>query len=236
MKEKIESEYQFKKNLIEYLPLLDNLPIAGCIWRRTGEIERFNPQFEELVDLKYYLQDHQSSSTHRFQQQQELIDDDVGNYDHQQGFCCSDKRVGGRSRLEGFKIYELWDEDSNLNYWEKFNKIALDPGQKAVLTSCVLLRKDIKRLRRRTNRRRQVKGENCEGISELKRIESEIKALDNNSKTKEGGEEEREDVEGGGFDDGRGSENVEFVNCTFSFTIKRDLFGLPCLIIGNFLS
>jgi hypothetical protein len=25
------------------------------------------------------------------------------------------------------------------------------------------------------------------------------------------------------------------VNCTFSFTVRRDSFGLPCLIIGNFL-
>ncbi|TPX63206.1 hypothetical protein SpCBS45565_g06753 [Spizellomyces sp. 'palustris'] len=35
-------------------------------------------------------------------------------------------------------IYELMNEDSAVNYWEKYGNIAFDAGQKAVLTSCVL--------------------------------------------------------------------------------------------------
>lgn len=35
-------------------------------------------------------------------------------------------------------IYELMAEDSAVNFWEKYGSIAFDPGQKAVLTSCVL--------------------------------------------------------------------------------------------------
>jgi len=35
-------------------------------------------------------------------------------------------------------IYELLAEESAVNYWEKYGNIAFDPGQKAVLTSCVL--------------------------------------------------------------------------------------------------
>ncbi|KAJ3341835.1 hypothetical protein HDU93_003956 [Gonapodya sp. JEL0774] len=35
-------------------------------------------------------------------------------------------------------IYELLQEDSAVNYWEKYGNIAFDEGQKAVLTSCVL--------------------------------------------------------------------------------------------------
>jgi len=37
-----------------------------------------------------------------------------------------------------FCIYELLVEESAVNYWEKYGNIAFDPGQKAVLTSCVL--------------------------------------------------------------------------------------------------
>jgi len=35
-------------------------------------------------------------------------------------------------------IYELMMEESAVNYWEKYGKIAFDAGQKAVLTSCLL--------------------------------------------------------------------------------------------------
>ncbi|KAJ3170084.1 hypothetical protein HDU87_008859 [Geranomyces variabilis] len=36
-------------------------------------------------------------------------------------------------------IYELMTEESAVNYWEKYGDVAFDPGQKAVLTSCVLV-------------------------------------------------------------------------------------------------
>ncbi|KAJ1673039.1 Transcription factor, partial [Spiromyces aspiralis] len=35
-------------------------------------------------------------------------------------------------------IYELLTEESSVNYWEQYGKIAFDTSQKAVLTSCVL--------------------------------------------------------------------------------------------------
>ncbi|KAJ1547943.1 hypothetical protein HK096_008688, partial [Nowakowskiella sp. JEL0078] len=37
-------------------------------------------------------------------------------------------------------IYELISEESAVNYWEKYGNIAFDPGQKAVLTSCTIMR------------------------------------------------------------------------------------------------
>lgn len=44
-----------------------------------------------------------------------------------------------RESLEGTQkcIYELWNEDSNLNYWEKYTRIALDEGQKVRLIRCL---------------------------------------------------------------------------------------------------
>ncbi|CAD6938735.1 unnamed protein product [Tilletia controversa] len=35
-------------------------------------------------------------------------------------------------------IYELMAEESAVNYWEKYGAVSFDPGQKAVLTSCIL--------------------------------------------------------------------------------------------------
>eukprot|EP00833_Pecoramyces_ruminatium_P012514 jgi/Orpsp1_1/1186546/evm.model.d7180000051397.1 len=69
-------------------------------------------------------------------------------------------------------IYELLAEESAVNYWEKYGNIAFDPGQKAVLTSCVLR---------------------------------------NPKKPSQG------------------------VSCCFSFTIRRDKYNIPMMIVGNFL-
>ncbi|MCO5611633.1 hypothetical protein L7F22_065887 [Adiantum nelumboides] len=47
--------------------------------------------------------------------------------------------VGIEALREGrCTIYELMEEESAVNYWEKYGAVSFDPGQKAVLTSCVL--------------------------------------------------------------------------------------------------
>ncbi|KAG0152503.1 hypothetical protein CROQUDRAFT_70717 [Cronartium quercuum f. sp. fusiforme G11] len=90
-----------------------------------------------------------------------------------------------RDGLEGAQksIYELWNDDSNLNYWEKYGRIALDEGQKAVLTSCVLIKKS---------------------------TQSTITKADPDP-------------------------IPQSLSCTFSFTIRRDAWAVPSLIVGNFL-
>ncbi|OAD69500.1 Zn(2)-C6 fungal-specific transcription factor [Phycomyces blakesleeanus NRRL 1555(-)] len=70
-------------------------------------------------------------------------------------------------------IYELMAEESAVNYWEKYGNIAFDPGQKAVLTSCLLKSPD--------------------------------------------------------------PENTSVISCCFSFTIRRDKYNIPTVIVGNFL-
>ncbi|KAI9312620.1 hypothetical protein BX666DRAFT_1984939 [Dichotomocladium elegans] len=70
-------------------------------------------------------------------------------------------------------IYELMAEESAVNYWEKYGNIAFDPGQKAVLTSCLLRNPD--------------------------------------------------------------PDNTSVISCCFSFTIRRDKYNIPTVIVGNFL-
>ena len=45
--------------------------------------------------------------------------------------------------LLGRKIFELMNEESCVNYWERYASIAFDAGQKAVLTSCILSQENI---------------------------------------------------------------------------------------------
>ncbi|GAA5868688.1 hypothetical protein JCM8547_003783 [Rhodosporidiobolus lusitaniae] len=95
--------------------------------------------------------------------------------------------------LQGGKlaIYELMAEESAVNYWEKYGNIAFDVGQKAVLTSCVLINQSVLS---RTRRKREKAGS------------SKTKVVDE-----------------------------ALVNACFSFTIRRDSYGIPSLVAGNFI-
>ncbi|GAA6052425.1 hypothetical protein JCM3770_000235 [Rhodotorula araucariae] len=92
--------------------------------------------------------------------------------------------------LQGGKlaIYELMAEESAVNYWEKYGNIAFDSGQKAVLTSCVLINQSVLSRKRRK----------------------------------------------AGADKGKIAEEA-MVSACFSFTIRRDSYGIPSLIVGNFI-
>ncbi|PWN92360.1 hypothetical protein FA10DRAFT_227813 [Acaromyces ingoldii] len=93
--------------------------------------------------------------------------------------------VGIEALREGrCTIYELMEEESAVNYWEKYGAVSFDPGQKAVLTSCVL------------------------------------KTRAKTSSTESSSSEETD---------------VRHIPCCFSFTIRRDAWSIPCLIVGNFL-
>jgi hypothetical protein len=110
-----EAEYQFQRNLITCLPILDTLPIPGCIWRRSGEIYKTNEQFNLLVGIlpfpSFSLLDSLNNSL-----------DSLHHVHHQVH--------QSRKPTQFFKIHQLWDPESGLNFLEKFNRIALDDGQK----------------------------------------------------------------------------------------------------------
>ncbi|PWY97154.1 hypothetical protein BCV70DRAFT_167541 [Testicularia cyperi] len=88
-------------------------------------------------------------------------------------------------------IYELMAEESAVNYWEKYGAVSFDPGQKAVLTSCVLRTKN------------KLIGTGATSTSGIIKDPSNPKAA--------------------------------FIHCCFSFTIRRDQWNIPTMIVGNFL-
>ncbi|GAA6064516.1 hypothetical protein JCM10212_003120 [Sporobolomyces blumeae] len=104
--------------------------------------------------------------------------------------------------LQGGKlaIYELMAEESAVNYWEKYGNIAFDVGQKAVLTSCVLINQSI--LSRSQKRKRNQA--NADASTSTAGIKKKVP-------------------------------EEAFVSAAFSFTIRRDSYGIPSMIVGNFL-
>ncbi|KAG5654013.1 hypothetical protein H0H81_008322 [Sphagnurus paluster] len=121
--------------------------------------------------------------------------------------------------LEGFMmrdgrlcIYELMAEESAVNYWEKYGHVAFDSSQKAVLTSCVLRYKP-----RVPGTHSNALNPNPNPLASPMRNKQEVTDLNAEP------EENKEEGEDG------------FVNCCFSFTIRRDKWGIPTMIVGNFI-
>jgi hypothetical protein len=102
-------------------------------------------------------------------------------------------------------IYELMSEESACNYWEKYGHVAFDQSQKAVLTSCVL------RYKPHPSTFIGVIGTGSEQGTPGLPGKSGKRAKDK-PRPQEG-----------------------FINCCFSFTIRRDAWGIPTLIAGNFI-
>ena len=90
-------EEAFERLLLDYDRVFSTQGIPACLWRRTGEIYKGNKEFAELVGVQIDAL--------------------------REGRLC---------------IYELMAEESAVNYWEKYGAVSFDPGQKAVLTTCVL--------------------------------------------------------------------------------------------------
>lgn len=110
--------------------------------------------------------------------------------------------VGIEELREGrVAIYEFMQEESACNYWEKYGAVSFDPGQKAVLTSCVLTRRG--------------RGGGGGGGDEA-------------GSSSNGGENGRSDAKAT-------AAAAAPIHCCFSFTIRRDSFGCPTAIVGNFL-
>ncbi|KNE62327.1 hypothetical protein AMAG_07558 [Allomyces macrogynus ATCC 38327] len=119
-------------------------------------------------------------------------------------------------------IYELMAEEAAVNYWEKFAGVAGDPGQKAVLTSCVLI-KQMVRSRPASpvlaavnlNLAAPTGAAAAMAMARALRSGPTSPILRPRSPTGKSG---------------NGS-----VSCCFSFTVRRDKNQVPIAIVGNFL-
>ena len=117
-------------------------------------------------------------------------------------------------------IYELMAEESAVNYWEKYGHVAFDSTQKAVLTSCVLRYKP----QLTTHATSLDAGSGTAGAALARRASPKRIESGGGTASSPG----KEGKSGGGGEEG-------FVSCCFSFTIRRDKWGIPSMIVGNFI-
>ncbi|RDB15465.1 Regulator of drug sensitivity 2 [Hypsizygus marmoreus] len=126
-------------------------------------------------------------------------------------------------------IYELMAEESAVNYWEKYGHVAFDSSQKAVLTSCVLRYKPHLGTAPTSSPGAHAHRSSSTAASAPSSYLIKSTSTSSAAKAQDGGEGE---VQGG-----QQQQMTEegFINCCFSFTIRRDKWGIPTMIVGNFI-
>lgn len=210
-------EEAFERLLLDYDRVFSTQGIPACLWRRTGEIYKGNKEFAELVGVPI-----------------ESL---------REGRLC---------------IYELMAEESAVNYWEKYGAVSFDPGQKAVLTSCVLRTKNKAIVAGGSVSGKAgstAKGENGKAThainAQLPRSATASGQITPNlasdsSKELKDSKEDAGDkpnvvAAGTGATSTSGvlkdpnNPKAAFIHCCFSFTIRRDQWNIPHMIVGNFL-
>ncbi|PWN50979.1 hypothetical protein IE53DRAFT_69531 [Violaceomyces palustris] len=230
-------EEAFERLLLDYDRVFSTQGIPACLWRRTGEIYKGNKEFAELVGVPI-----------------ESLRD---------GRLC---------------IYELMAEESAVNYWEKYGAVSFDPGQKAVLTSCVLRTKNKALIssKEKQSSTNAISGNaprfqaassgqatpsaGLKGKTEESKIKEKLPAgssvlskqggqvTSNTNVAQAPGASSGNNIAGSssapkkdgpssstaGPSNGSASKST-YINCCFSFTIRRDQWNIPTMIVGNFL-
>lgn len=120
-------------------------------------------------------------------------------------------------------IYELMDEDSAVRYWEGYAKIAFDAGQRSMYTTCTLkIPHSLIRHRPRLNATPMWRKEN--GVAGLEAQRMPDLSLPASAQGVESSATQSLD-----------KERFTETKCSFSVTIRRDAWGVPVAIMGQWI-
>ncbi|KAJ1911225.1 Transcription factor [Tieghemiomyces parasiticus] len=214
-------EEMFERYLLEYDRMFSAIGIPACLWRRTGEIYKANKEFANLIKVP-----------------------------------LSELKEGRLS------IYELMMEESAVNYWEKYGNIAFDASQKAVLTSCILQQPaDLNdglvnsdcggnssfpppQASPATATTTPTAGGQSYRQSPVANGCQPHHTYGSNASTPHTGTLQPSPSltiprtpppQSAGGGNRSGSRHFQPIPCCFSFTIRRDKYNIPLVIVGNFL-
>ncbi|KAL7270445.1 Transcriptional regulator of nonfermentable carbon utilization [Rhizina undulata] len=179
----------FQRTLWEYERFIQSCGTPTIVCRRTGEVVGVGKEFCMLTgwEKAILLGEKQNLNTNvpSHSNMPNLPPPPVHNDD-----------LGGQ-RKPVF-LAELLDDDSVVEFYEQFARLAFGDSRGAVMTTCKVLRYRAPR----------------------------------NMNGKDGKNDDKE--KGGRGMDGLGAKDGK-VECAFCWTIKRDVFDIPMLIVGNFL-
>jgi hypothetical protein len=192
----------FQRTLWEYERFIQNCGTPTLVCRRTGEVVGVGKEFCMLTGWeKQVLLGEKANRNTNVPVNGEVVNfppPSVDEYGHGGvGVAASGGGGGVSGGLGGVKkpvfLAELLDDESVVEFYEQFARLAFGDSRGAVMTTCKVLK---------------------------------YRAEKDDSK-KDGVREAR-GMDGLGAKDGK-------VECAFCWTIKRDVFDIPMLIVANFL-
>jgi PAS domain-containing protein len=197
----------FQRTLVEYNDFLQHCSAPTIVCRRTGEVAAVNKEFTALTGWTKEVMLGQESNLHvAWGSSDGQNADDIRNNDGRSGMAATEN---GGTRPQPVFLAEIMDDDSVVQFYQDFAQLAFEDSRGKVQRNCRLVKY-------RSKDNFEAKGppshnEARTGIlsSRVTKIESEhgISRIEKDGK----------------------------VDCTYCWTIKRDVFDIPMMIIVNFL-
>ncbi|KAK6508021.1 Transcriptional regulator of nonfermentable carbon utilization [Arthrobotrys musiformis] len=200
----------FQRTLWEYEKFIGQCGTPTIVCRRTGEIAAVGKEFCHLTSWPkdVLLGKTQNLNTN-------FGNSNLGEREQQIIFGQQTHNAGTEQNPKPVFLAELLDQESVVEFYEQFAKLAFGDARGSVMTKCKL----------------------------LKYLPAEVSATDDAGKRRKTGtstpvrgpttQMSRNGVVGESGLDSLAKDGK--VDCTFCWTVKRDMFDIPMLIIGNFL-
>ncbi|KAK6346487.1 Transcriptional regulator of nonfermentable carbon utilization [Orbilia brochopaga] len=202
----------FQRTLWEYEKFIGQCGTPTIVCRRTGEVAAVGKEFCHLTSWPkdVLLGKAQNLNTN-------FGNSSLGEREQQLIFSQQTQSAGTEQHPKPVFLAELLDQESVVEFYEQFAKLAFGDARGSVMTKCKLLKylpaENPNAAEGDSGRRRRT-GTGTPGRGPTAQIS-------------------RNGVVGESGLDSLAKDGK--VDCTFCWTVKRDMFDIPMLIIGNFL-
>lgn len=221
----------FQRTLWEYEGFIEGVGTPTIVARRTGEVAAVGKEFQILTGWtkNVLLGRAPNLNVNRGHSGQTPGTGSGTNTARQTGFNTPTRAAAleenGENRLLPVFLAELLDDDSVVQFYEDFARLAFGDSRGSVSGKCKLLKYRTKDDEFAQNLNAEVEARNDEGKRDLRR-------QDSNALLRKGNDLKRDGISGEKGMQRLGSADGK-VDCTYCWTVKRDVFDIPMLIVMN---
>lgn len=207
----------FQRTLFEYEDFMGNCCTPTLVCRRTGEIAAANLEFTLMTGWKKQVLLGETPN----------LNINTGKSDGPNGppsggrlttprmraLNAADQPSGAEGKTQPVFLAELMDDDSVIEFYEDFARLAFGDSRGSVMTKCKLLKYQEKEDENSSPESRE-KGKKKETLGGIGGMGNRIREIDS------------EHAIGTLSQEGK-------LNCSYCWTVKKDVFDLPMLIVMN---
>ncbi|KAF7846488.1 hypothetical protein BT93_L4248 [Corymbia citriodora subsp. variegata] len=227
----------FQRTLLEYENFIDGVGTPTIVARRTGAIAAVGKEFQILTGWKKSVllgrETNLNVNTGRSGTDAALTNKSTGtNTPSLQQYQPTTDAKDPQDLTKSHPVFlaELLDDDSVVQFYEGFSRLAFGDSRGSVMGRCKLLKYRTREDEAATILRREAaKQDEMENISPTQthdsRPPSKRSASEANFRKGIAGEKSMQKL---GDNDGK-------VDCAYCWTVKRDVFDIPMMIVMNFL-